>query len=365
MKLKKLLIIFTALITGFSGCAKPKQTDSLKPETIIRPPILRMTGNGYRLIWNDNSEKPQTVTLYKKGENPQILTPRKTSVNYKNSGYYVNFENLEPGEAYFYQISGQGKVKFYAPKSKDKEVNFTVISDHQTYPEITKKGFNSVKKENPDFILSCGDMLEDGKLENWNENFFKKISIFEGIPFAASQGNNDTGKNLFLNYLGLKRRYYSVKYGCLKIYILDSNLPMGKDSKQYKWLSQKLTHHKNGWNIVVYHHGSYVSTEPDLSSTKYREDLCSLLKMNDVHLVLNGHNHIYDRTTPINGITYVTVPTLSGKPNKVKVNKESGYYANNLQNFYGYINFTATQNKITGTVKNLDGNQLDSFEITK
>ena len=40
-------------------------------------------------------------------------------------------------------------------------------------------------------------MLEDGKVKNWNENFFQKIPLMKGITFAAEEGNNDTGFELF------------------------------------------------------------------------------------------------------------------------------------------------------------------------
>ena len=60
---------FSAVIITLSFSvlfAKGKEKQPLKAEQLQRPPLLRMTDNGFRLIWNDN--KPSAaVTLTEKG----------------------------------------------------------------------------------------------------------------------------------------------------------------------------------------------------------------------------------------------------------------------------------------------------------
>ena len=84
-----------------------------------------------------------------------------------------------------------------------------------------------------------------------------------------------------------------------------------------------------------------------------------------VDLVINGHNHLYDRTAPINGTIYVTLPTMSSHAPKYDVKHDSPYYAKTVPGFLGYGMFNVSSNKIKGTIKDLNGKIIDTFEILK
>ena len=138
------------------------------------------------------------------------------------------------------RVKGEKKVYFTAPKSKDDEFTFVGMADHQTFADATERGFVKIASENPDFIVSAGDMLENGKLKNWQENFFQKMPILQGFPFAACEGNNDAGLNLFQSFLALDNRYYSFTYGNTRFVVLDSNLTFNEGSEQIEWLENTL-----------------------------------------------------------------------------------------------------------------------------
>lgn len=302
------------------------------------------------------------MTLSNKGIK---YTPNRVIINNKDSGYYIDFENLSPNKQYFYKIGKNKKVYFSSPKSQDDTFSFIAISDHQTFPELTEKGFYKISEEKPDFIVSAGDMLENGKLVNWTENFFNKLHIIEGIPFVASEGNNDAGFELFNKFLCINQRYYSCTYGNTKIILLDSNLSFNENSDQIKWLENTLTNNNSLWTIVVFHKGPYLSTVPDGSMILYRKTLIPILEKYNVDLVLNGHNHIYDSTKPINGITYVSLPTLSGKLSKYEINENSGYYNKTIYGKYGYGLITVSPLEIKIIIKDIDGSILDELIISK
>lgn len=359
---KGFVSVVTLLLALFCVNAKSKEYKNEKSEELVRPPLLRMTDSGYRLIWNDNSKKVPSVKFGKiKGKKTELI-PVAGKVNYKPSGYYVDLNNMESGETYSVKIKGHKKIHFKAPESENAELNFDIISDHQTYVNLTEKGFLDVKSDNPDFIVSCGDMLEDGKLRYWAENFFANIGILEGIPFAACEGNNDCGRNFFENFLALENRWFSASYGMAKFIFLDSNVSMKQGSEQYLWLEDTLQKNTAKRTIVVYHHSSYMNTIEDWNFTKSR-DAEKLFEKYGVKLVLNGHEHIYNRTTPINGIVYLTLPSMSGKPSVTEENKNSGYYANFVQKFNGYGKVRMSENSLNIAILDLDKNVIDEFEI--
>lgn len=335
-----------------------------KAETLIRPPILRMTENGYRLIWNKNKIFEGDLLLKDSSGNSKKIKTERGNVNHSESGYYADFTDLIPGEKYSVKVPGFGKLNFKAPPAEDKTFTFAGIADHQTYKDITSQTFYLVKKEKPDCIVSAGDMLENGKVINWRANFFERISIFKGIPFAAAEGNNDTGSNLFASYLALENRWYSCLYGNTRFIFLDSNLPMRSDAEQILWLEETLKKNTSRWTVVIYHHSSYNSSEPDMSMLKNRAVISELFEKYKVNLVLNGHVHFYDRTQPINGVQYVTLPTMSGNlTSKVRVNEKSPYYAKTILGFRGYGLFTVENDSIKVIIKDMNGYVQDEFVI--
>ena len=361
---KKIITSALALIV-FSTAAFAKEKNPPKnAELLVRPPLLRLSENGYTLIWNDNSTDTPVITL-QHGKDKQKLTPNRGKVNFKDSGFYIELTNLEPGEKYTVKIPEHKNLTFMAPPAPQDGFTFAAISDHQTIPEKTEIGFKAVKKENPNCIISAGDMLEDGKLKNWAKNFFEKIPIIEGIPFGCTQGNNDTGSGLFSSFLALDPKYYTTEYSNARFIFLDSNSSFNPTGEQIQWFEQVLKENKSLWTIVVYHHSSFLSTNPDHSHTRYREVLTELYEKYGVDLVINGHNHLYDRTAPINGTVYVTLPTMSSHTPKYDVKHDSPYYAKTVPGFLGYGMFNVSSNKIKGTIKDLNGKIIDTFEILK
>ena len=365
--MKKIITVILAFLVLFGVQAKSKGYNGEEAQNLVRPPLLRMTDNGYRLIWNDNAKGNQTVKLGKIKGKAVVIQPKKGRVNYKDSGFYADLENLEAGEKYWVQIKGHKKIHFTAPKAEDSELNFNVISDHQTFVPLTEKGFKLVASEKPDFVISCGDMLEDGKVKWWHENFFSNLPILEGIPFAAAEGNNDTGRNLFENFFAIdeQKRWFSCTYGMVRFIILDSNLRLRKDSEQYEWLEEVLKNNTSRWTFVVYHHASFLSVSNSNAYTKRLPDVIELFEKYDVDAVFNGHVHFYDRTTPINGVTYITLPSMSGKPTKSDVDRNSGFYANQISPINGYASAYLTAEKLSVKIKNLEGEVVDEFEVGK
>ena len=325
--MKKFFRICIAALTLFAAgeFVFAKDNGEVKAETLERPPVLRMTEDGYRILWNAEGKSCGKLVLKDRHGNRKEIVPVRGKVN-----------------------------------------TFAAISDHQTIEEITEQGFMAVAGEKPDCIVSAGDMLEDGKIKNWRKNFFEKISLLRGIPFACAEGNNDTGGGLFSSYFGLENRWYAAKYAGVTFIFLDSNMPLRSGSEQLEWLEKTLCEDSSDWKVVVYHHSSFNSTEPDWSFTKNREEITSLFEKYGVNLVINGHIHLYDRTKLINGVQYVTLPTMSGNfAKRVEVNENTSYYAKTIMGFRGYGLFTVDGNVIKAVVKDLDGNIMDEFEVQK
>ena len=102
--------------------------------------------------------------------------------------------------------------------------------------------------------------------------------------------------------LGMPGRWYAERLGDVTFIALDSNDAGNPD--QRAWLETTLAAATTTWKIVALHHPPY-SAGYQGSSLAARETFSPLFERYGVQLVLSGHEHDYERSRPINGVTYV------------------------------------------------------------
>lgn len=127
----------------------------------------------------------------------------------------------------------------------------------------------------------------------------------QGTPLLPVLGNHDIMDGHAVGQveaLGMPGRWYATEIGPLLLLSLDSNLVDQMD--QLRWLESTLTAGTAEWVIVTMHHppfsAGYHGSDDDI-----QEAWVPLFEAHDVDLVLSGHDHDYQRTVPINGVTYV------------------------------------------------------------
>ena len=126
-----------------------------------------------------------------------------------------------------------------------------------------------------------------------------------GARLMAILGNHDVmGGNgdAQVAALGMPGQWYSEVIGDVTFIALDSNEP--DNAVQRAWVEQTLAAATTTWRIVALHHPPY-SAGYQGSSLENREAFASLFERYGVQLVLSGHEHDYQRSVPINGVTYV------------------------------------------------------------
>jgi 3',5'-cyclic AMP phosphodiesterase CpdA len=131
-----------------------------------------------------------------------------------------------------------------------------------------------------------------------------KSLLDAGVKFYASLGNHDarTQKDYKPFNMGGKL-YYSFKAPKEKVrfFMLDSTYPV---PEQIDWLEQELKASSDDWKIAVFHHPPYSSGGRHGSDLQLRATLEPLFIKYNVSVVLNGHDHFYERIKPQHGITY-------------------------------------------------------------
>jgi 3',5'-cyclic AMP phosphodiesterase CpdA len=94
--------------------------------------------------------------------------------------------------------------------------------------------------------------------------------------------------------------YYSFRAGSWLVVALNSNVPMGVGSAQYQWLQGELSAAPGPCVAALMHHPRYTSGPNGENPHVWA--IFELLHTAGVELVLSGHDHVYERFAPQNGV---------------------------------------------------------------
>lgn len=185
-----------------------------------------------------------------------------------------------------------------------------------------------------DFVVGVGDIAYyNGSYSEFERNFFGQMSgkndlgngrqsLLSRRPFVAVLGNHEyTGDNenstpegfldSFSNPISAdipteqQGRYYSFDSGPAHFVLLDSMRFQGNQPSERRnminWLDHDLGTSRQKWRIVFLHHAAYShgphGTWGDIATNRrLRSDLVPVLQKHGVQLVINGHDHLYERT---------------------------------------------------------------------
>lgn len=195
--------------------------------------------------------------------------------------------------------------------------NFVVVGDVGT----GKRGQYNVAKTmscyfaaNPfSVVLLTGDNIyEHGEMYKIKDTFEIPYGglLQQKVKFYAVLGNHDTDnayrgeKQIRYPGFNMGGRYYTFERKSVQFFALDTN-PEAPWQEQLNWLEQELQQSKKPWKVVFGHHQIYASGKRGVD-LELVDKLTPLFDCYGVQLYLNGHEHHYERTKPINGTTYIT-----------------------------------------------------------
>jgi hypothetical protein len=160
-----------------------------------------------------------------------------------------------------------------------------------------------------DLVVLVGDNLYGAERP---QDFQKKFEIpykpllDAGVKFYASLGNHDAREQRFykLFNMGGKLYYTFTPKSNIRFFAFESTYP---EPEQIRWLEKELAASNDDWKIVFFHHPLYSSGDRHGSDFRLREVLEPLFVKYNVSVVLNGHDHFYERIKPQKGIAYFVV----------------------------------------------------------
>ncbi len=260
---------------------------------------------------------------------------------------------------------------FCAP-AKDR-LRFAVIGDWGTGDSDETKTaaqlISSHQSSSLDFVIAAGDnVYPNGSGRYFGKHFEQPFSnlIKDKINFYAVLGNHDIeeGRQDQCQYplfnMGGKN-YYKLEKGdgLADFFMLDST---DFDSPQTTWLENGLKNSKAKWKVAVFHHPIYSSGKKHGSALGLRKQLEPLFTRYGVNLALSGHDHIYERTKPQQGIQYF-VTGAGGKCRRGDINLKSDFRAVSFDEDNHYMVFDIEDKQIGFQAISETGAVIDSGSI--
>jgi hypothetical protein len=184
----------------------------------------------------------------------------------------------------------------------DKNFNFAATGDFGCSKNTQNTVENIVKKK-PEIVLPLGDLSYHSSADCW----FDITSPLKG-KMMVTLGYHDTQDgaakmNQYINSFQLDKPYYSYDYKKVHFLIMASQSDYKEGSDQYNFVKQDLEKASQNkgidWTVVTSYGPFYTSPSTHKAEKDLRDIYHPIFEKNSVDLVLQAHNHNYQRTHPI------------------------------------------------------------------
>jgi hypothetical protein len=279
------------------------------------------------------------------------------------------------------------------PPPTDGKINIAVAGDWGCSSQSQKTVDNMMQKI-PELVLAMGDLSYKSTPDCW----FKLIGPLEAIT-KVTMGNHDEDEgnppSLATSYLqgfGLGTSYYSFNFKNMHFLMMNSEIDFDINSPQYFFVKNNLAIASADkaikWIVVGFHSPMYTSPSKHPPNTSFAAIYHPLFDKYGVDLVLQAHNHNYQRSYPLTFNDGKPSNPIASTTEKNNYNNPSGEFyvvagtaVRSLYDFNGKASFNVNQFKGYGFL-NLemsddgktmvgkfysakDGSVIDQFNIAK
>jgi predicted phosphodiesterase len=203
--------------------------------------------------------------------------------------------------------------------NEERSIKFAVIGDSgrgwQPQHDVAAQMAAFRERFKFEFVLMAGDNIYEGpaSADDYRIKFEEpyKSLLDAGVKFYAVLGNHDDPKQVFYQPFNMDGdRYYTFTPPVdpitrwdtrVRFFALDST---NIDGEQMKWFEHEVTESRAEWKIALLHHPLYTPGRYALSSRAHRFALESAFVNGGIDVVFSGHEHLYSRSEPQQGVLY-------------------------------------------------------------
>lgn len=337
---------------AYGNDPRTEMTVSWQVPVAVRKPFIRIGAHPWDLSRRIEAE---VRTLY---------TPAGVGASGDHTQYYLHarLTRLRAGRTYYYGVGHQGfdpaaahltgtLGTFTTAPDRREPFTFTAFGDEGvSYHGLANNSL--LLGQNPAFHLHAGDIAYadpagSGQSSDtgfdarvWDQFLAQTESVAKSVPWMPAYGNHDMEAWYAPHgYGGEEARWslpdngpdrrnlpgvYSFVHGNTAVISLDANdvsfeIPANlglSGGTQTTWLEARLKEFRASRDIdfvvVFFHHCAYCTSTAHASEGGVRQEWVPLFEKYTVDLVINGHNHQYERTDVLKGDKVVKKLPIGG-----------------------------------------------------
>lgn len=276
--------------------------------------------------------------------------------------------------------------------------NFVAAGDFGCNENSTKT-IDGMISTVPELVITLGDLSYEKKDAGCWLNAISPLDHEDKVKITL--GEHDVTDNIdkyyqYMNHFNLSKPYSSFDFQNLHFLLMatakEKKIPYSNDSEQYEFVRNDLRNAQNNksidWIIVTSFRSFYSTSTTHPGLDALQDTYHRLFDKYGVDIVLQAHNHNYQRTYPLSyNETVQSTPIIRDKSNEDYINVEKGQIfitvgtgGEKLYDFtgqapfvtkqlehHGFLNVDVTDNgnKLLGTFIGNEGSVLDHFVIEK
>ncbi|MBZ0252575.1 MAG: metallophosphoesterase, partial [Candidatus Methylomirabilis sp.] len=229
---------------------------------------------------------------------------------------------LPPGGRVFYRLEYLGAVRegsFFAPPAPGEGFRLGVIGDNRSNPGRHQSIVNAFKNHYgdaanyPPLFVNTGDMVASGEDEADWDTFFQieadggPLSLLGNMVFQPTFGNHEEGEILVPTLFDRNfpnPRHFAYKYGNVLFVNINSEDPLAAAGLAQTAYANANADPDIEFKVAIFHQPAVTTGDSHDPNTFMVGTFMDVFEGGNVDIVLQGHNHQYERSL-VNGIHYI------------------------------------------------------------
>lgn len=316
-----------------------------------RGPFLQSTTATTQTVVWETAGPANTVVEY--GPTPEL--GERYESNLTTNTHVATLTGLTPDTGYYYRVSssaggrtGRSPISSFRTFRLSGPLSFAVLADMGSGTANQFAVARVVRELGPDLVLMPGDLVYPKFVPELTDfHFFSIYAVHQRqCPYFVTAGNHDVSYSSPQCYYDsywlptnnvpaeahlaentTPESYYSFDHGDahfvgLYVPLLLTSVRLEPESAQVRWLESDLAATRKPWKFVFLHHPLFTSNghrNDDYNENgvydpeDVRRVLLPVFRRHGVQVVFSGHDHVYERFNPVDGVIQI-VDGLGGGP---------------------------------------------------